>query len=84
MEIKVGSVVFSKSGRDAGRFLAVIGFQEDRVLLCDGKQRPLVRPKAKNIRHISATKTVLTEKEMATDCSLRKALAKFAEKESKL
>ncbi len=84
MEIKVGSVVFSKSGRDAGSFLAVVGFQEKRVLLCDGKQRPLARPKAKNLRHISAAKTVLTEQEMATDCSLRKALAKFAEKESKL
>ena len=84
MEIKVGSVVYSKSGRDAGSFFAVVGFQEERVLLCDGKQRPLARPKAKNLRHISAAKTVLTEQEMATDCSLRKALARFAEKESKL
>lgn len=84
MEIKVGSVVYSKSGRDAGSFLAVAGFQDGRVLLCDGKQRPLARPKAKNLRHISAAKTVLTEQEMATDCSLRKALARFAEKESKL
>ncbi len=84
MEIKVGSVVFSKSGRDAGSFLAVVGFQANRVLLCDGKQRPLARPKAKNLRHICAAKTVLTELEMANDCSLRKALAKFAEKESKL
>lgn len=84
MEIGIGSVVFSKSGRDAGSFLAVVGFQDNRVLLCDGKRRPLARPKAKNLRHISASKTVLTDQQMATDCSLRKALAKFAEKESKL
>lgn len=78
MELKFGSVVYSKSGRDAGTLLAVVGSDKERVLLSDGKHRPLERPKAKNKRHIGLTKAVLSAEEMATDRSLKRALAKLA------
>ena len=47
MELKEGSVVKSKAGRDKGRFMVVINFDESHVYVCDGKERPLERPKKK-------------------------------------
>ena len=48
MEFQVGDVVCSKAGRDEGTFLVVVGIEGGYPLLCDGKQRPLERPKRKN------------------------------------
>lgn len=47
MEFQVGDVVCSKAGRDEGTFLVVVGIEGGYPLLCDGKQRPLERPKRK-------------------------------------
>ena len=47
-----GTVVMSTAGRDKGYLLCVVGEEDGYVLLCDGKERPLERPKRKNPRHI--------------------------------
>ena len=41
-----GRVVISLAGRDKGRLLAVMQEEKNRVLICDGKERPVDRPKS--------------------------------------
>lgn len=51
--VQIGSLVTSKKGRDKDKTYMVLGFQGDRVILSDGKVRPIKKPKVKNIKHIS-------------------------------
>ena len=71
----VGRIVCSKSGRDKGYFLVVIKEEDGFLLVCDGKERPLSRPKKKNPKHLALTNTVLDDSSYSTDKSLRRALA---------
>lgn len=71
----VGQIVCSKRGRDKGYFLVVVEETENYVLVCDGKERPLDRPKKKNVKHLSFTSTVLQAQCFRTDKQLRKSLA---------
>ena len=61
--LETGNVVKSLAGRDKGKLLAVMQSDENRVLVCDGKERPVDRPKSKNIRHIGPTDSSLTEED---------------------
>ncbi|MCR5782781.1 MAG: hypothetical protein K6G90_08620 [Clostridia bacterium] len=47
------------------------------VYVCDGKERPLSRPKLKNPKHLKATNSSLTEEDLRSDRALRRALAIF-------
>ena len=47
-----GQIVISTAGHDKGEMLVIAGFDKNRVLVCDGKQRKLERLKAKNPKHI--------------------------------
>ena len=69
-----GTVVKSLAGRDKGKLLAVMRDCEGSVLVCDGKERPIDRPKSKNIRHIECVGLSVTENDMGSDRALRKAL----------
>ena len=55
MEFLKGSVVISKAGRDQGYYLAVVGEEDGKILVADGKERPLSRPKRKNPKHLQKT-----------------------------
>ncbi len=77
MDFVRGRVVRSLAGRDKGGFLAVVSAGADGVFVCDGKDRPLGRPKRKNPRHLAMTGTVLAEDRMDTDRKLRAALGEF-------
>ena len=79
MELKNGSVVISKAGRDKGYFLAVKEITDGGVFVCDGKERPVERPKKKNPLHLSVTHYVLSEEQTATNRSLKKALKEISE-----
>lgn len=58
--ISVGSVVYSRAGRDAGIFFLVIEVVDDNfVKICDGDVRKLAKPKLKKIRHLKNTGDVL-------------------------
>ena len=48
-----GTVVKSLAGRDSGYLLAVVGEEDGCVLVADGKERPLERPKKKNPNHLA-------------------------------
>lgn len=75
MEWKRGCVVRSKAGRDRGNFLAVLAVEEDRLVVADGKERPIERPKRKNVRHVAGTLVRLDEETLEANGRLRRALA---------
>ena len=77
-QLQIGRVVYSRAGRDKAEFLVVVGSQEEFLLLCNGKDRPLERPKKKNRKHIGLTNTVLDSGSMSTNRSLRRALNAYS------
>jgi ribosomal protein L14E/L6E/L27E len=53
----VGNFAVSKCGHDKGMVYIIIGITDDKfVLVANGENRPLDRPKRKNIRHLFITK----------------------------
>ena len=60
--IKVGSVVLSTAGHDSGNYFVVVELENTEfVKICDGKNRPLEKPKRKKIKHIKDTYLVLED-----------------------
>ena len=72
-----GNVIRSLAGRDKGKLLAVMQADEKLAAVCDGKERPVDRPKSKNIRHVEYVGASLSEAEMTTNRALKKALARL-------
>lgn len=81
MAVEYGRVVKSLCGKDAGRLLAVVGNDCERVLVCDGDLHTLERPKQKNLKHLSKTDFVLDEETMTTNRNLRRALRRLDEED---
>ena len=75
--LEKGTVVKSLAGRDKGRLLAVMQASESQVTVCDGKERPIDRPKSKNIRHVECVGASVTQAETSTNRALKKALARL-------
>ena len=73
-----GQIVCSIAGRDKGSFLVVIEEREDTLLLCDGKARPLQRPKLKNKKHVLITQDCIAQDRLSGNKSLRRALNFYA------
>lgn len=71
---KIGSVVKSLTGRDKNKLMIVVDVSGKGVLVCDGKERPLERPKIKNPKHLERTEFSLNIITVATNRALRKAL----------
>ena len=78
MELKKGQIVKSLKGHDKGDLLMIADFDEKRVLLSDGKQRKLMKPKSKNLKHIEITGLEVDINAVDTDRKLRKTLNKIA------
>ncbi len=74
MELKKNGVVVSLAGRDKGKLLVITGVDGGHVYVCDGKERPLLKPKRKNVKHVRALKYVLSSEKTVSDPALRKAL----------
>ena len=72
-----GRIVCSKAGRDKGRFMAVLETDGNFVYVCDGKERPIERPKRKNIKHIALTNSSLDKTQFNSNRSLRNALKSY-------
>ena len=89
-----GQIVRAAAGRDRDGLFCVVGVdqEQDRLLLADGKQRKLAKPKRKKLGHVE----ILTNQEhmydhpaieklkqgqALTDKELRRALAAFRAKE---
>ncbi len=78
MELKIGQVVKSTAGHDKGDLMVIAGFENEKVLVCDGKHRKQEKPKCKNRKHLQETEMFLEPDSMATNKMLRKALNKIA------
>lgn len=77
-----GAVVISGAGRDKGEYLAVVDARADRVRVCNGRDRPLNRPKSKNPVHLTDTGKTLPEDAFRGNKALKRALARIrAERE---
>ena len=76
------SVVYSKAGRDKGKFMALIRETEKGVLLCDGKERPIESPKLKNKKHVVFTNYELESECLRSNKALRKALAILSDQDN--
>ena len=76
-ELKLGTVVKSMAGHDAGRFYIIIKLSKDRAYIADGKLRKLEKPKAKNVAHLSSTNNIINLSNCETNKSLREFLSKF-------
>ncbi len=72
-----GQVIKSAAGRDKDYRMAVIAYDGKFVYVCDGGERRLGHPKRKNPKHVTVTEFSLTEADMSSDRSLRKALARI-------
>lgn len=82
MEFESGTVVISKAGRDKGYFMAVVGAEGENLLVADGKERPLSRPKKKNPKHLQKTNRKI-DLEQLTDKKLRTLLGAMGRLEEK-
>ncbi len=82
MEFETGTVVISKAGRDKGYFMAVVGREGGNLLVADGKERPLSRPKKKNPKHLQKTNRKV-DLEQLTDKKLRTLLGTMGRLEEK-
>ena len=77
MKLENGTVVYSLAGHDKGDFQVVVEFDDKYAKVCDGKYRPLERPKKKKLIHIKVTNTVLSEDSLKTNKSIRVSLKPF-------
>jgi len=50
--IVVSDVVEATAGRDAGKLFYVLGTEGEFVLIANGKDRPLEKPKRKKCKHV--------------------------------
>ena len=75
MEFKTGNVVISRAGRDKGYYMAVVGIDNEKelIIVADGKERSLERPKRKNPKHLQKTNLTVDMAQM-TDKKLRRVL----------
>ncbi len=85
VDLDLGQLVRSCTGRDRGRYYLVVGKHDNRrVKLVDGHRRPVNRPKVKNVAHLErigrvayAVRECLQNGEPITDQMVRAALAEF-------
>lgn len=55
---ELGQIVLSTQGHDKNEAYVVVGFEKDRVLVCDGTYKCLIKPKRKNPTHLKPTTEV--------------------------
>lgn len=77
MELKIGMIVKSLAGHDAGRFYVITKIEKNRAYIVDGRLRKLEKPKKKNIVHLSGSGKVVNLFEFGTNKSLRGLLRKW-------
>lgn len=82
--MKVGDVVISVFGHDEGEWYIVKYIDDKFIYLIDGKNKPLEKPKKKNLKHIAKTSFFASEvaekivnKQYIQNAEVRKALKFF-------
>lgn len=87
-QLQIGSIVFSKMGRDAGKYYIIVKLDEQFCYIADGSLRKLKNPKKKNIKHVKNSGCILeqiAEKfiggKKVFDTELNRALREFNQSE---
>ena len=75
----IGTVVFSKAGKDKGSLMVVVAEEKKVCFVCDGKKRKLDSPKRKNPRHLCFTDKKISEDKIITNRLIRCELLKCGE-----
>lgn len=75
----VGRIAISNAGRDKTKAMVIVEETENYLLVCDGKERPVERPKRKNPKHLRLTNTYLEICHLKTNKALRRALKAFGD-----
>ncbi len=57
----IGRFAESFAGHDAGTIYVIIGIDEKKVMLCDGKIKKFSHPKVKNIKHVTFRRESVSE-----------------------
>ncbi|MEE1218693.1 MAG: KOW domain-containing RNA-binding protein [Ruminococcus sp.] len=76
MDIKKGSIVRAKAGRDKGSFFIVVSVDCNFAFIADGKRRRLEKPKMKKLIHLAPTNTVI-EGSFETNPQIKRILNEF-------
>ncbi len=59
-DLYLGQVVWSKAGRDKGRFMVVIeNIDSQYVKISDGKVHKIEKPKKKKVKHLAKTNHII-------------------------
>lgn len=74
----VGRIVYSAAGRDRNKIMVIVKETENYLLVCDGKERQVERPKRKNPKHLRFTNTYLKPHQFETNRALRKSIKEFS------
>jgi len=75
--VSAARIAKAAAGRDKDGWFVIVGEQEGHYLICDGKRRPLERPKRKNPRHVELTDDSLPMEGIKTNRALRRALTQY-------
>ena len=75
--MKAGQIVQAEAGRDKGRFFIVAETDGKFAFICDGKTRPVERPKKKKLIHLKATESFADPEKVRTNKEMRRALHQF-------
>ena len=75
--MKAGQIVQAEAGRDKGRFFVIVETDGKFALICDGKTRPVERPKKKKLIHLKATESFADPERVRTNKEMRRALHQF-------
>ena len=81
-----GEIVRSLAGHDRGAVFCILGFEGESLLLADGRERAVDRPKRKNRRHVALLgpfEHPVERGETVLDSELRRALAAFRDEWSR-
>ena len=70
-----GCIVRSLAGHDKDGFQVVVKTEDNFVYVCNGKSRPLEKPKKKNLKHVKKLNTVLDDECLRSNKSIRLALS---------
>ena len=70
-----GTVVVSTAGKDRSLVMAVWSVEDGFVYVVNGREHRLEHPKRKNPRHLRVSGLSVTESDMETNRTLRRALA---------
>lgn len=84
--LEIGSVVYSKLGRDSGKYYVVVTIEQTVAYIADGSLRKLSNPKRKNVKHLKGNGQILEsiaqkfkEGKKVFDSEVKSALRTFNE-----